>query len=79
MFGLSKLWSYVVAVLAVLGGLFGIYTAGKHHARQEATQDALEGQIETRERIDNAPMPTSERDALEFLRDRQSKRDLRRD
>lgn len=64
----AVLWA-VGAALAV----FGIWTAGKRHARQKAKIEGLEGYKETRERIDDAPVASDASDARERLSKRNPK------
>lgn len=64
----AVLWA-VGAALAV----FGIWTAGKRHARQKAKIEGLEGYREIRERIDDAQVALDADDARERLRNRDPK------
>lgn len=51
---LGDLWPYLIAALAALAGGAGLYLKGGSNAKAKAETRDLRGNIETRERMDDA-------------------------
>lgn len=69
MFSRLKLW--LGAAVAVFLGLLGAWVAGRREARQEARTDALRGDAEAHERMNDAEIGigATDSDNIKWLRD----------
>ena len=68
-----KLWLSVIGAFVV--ALFGAYWRGKSDADNDAAERELNEYVETRKRMDAVDIGDADA-GREFLRERQSKRDL---
>lgn len=71
-----RLKLYAGAALAFLAALVGVWFAGRREGQHRAREDANDDYIDTRERMDDAETSDNSSDAREWLRKRQSDRDM---
>lgn len=73
-FGRIKLWLYAAG--AALVAIVVAYLRGRSDAVAADHERELNEYVETRRRIDDTTIPNDAADALEWLRKRQSERDM---
>lgn len=73
-FGRFKLWLYAAG--AALTAIVAAYFRGRSDADAADHERELNEYVETRRRIDDTTIPNDAADALEWLRERQSERDM---
>lgn len=73
-FGRFRLWLYAAG--AALVAIVGAYWRGRSDAVEAERDRELNEYVETRRRIDENTIPANADDALNWLRERQSKRNM---
>lgn len=79
MFLFSRVKMYLAAAGAFFAALFVAYWRGRQDEAGAAYERELNEYVETRRRMGDATIPHDADDALDWLRKRESERDLRRD
>ena len=66
---LGRIQSFLIAVVAAVGFMFGVYHLGKRDQREKDRVEDMETYIETRKEIDDVEVSTDRDAAVDRLRD----------